>query len=134
MVASERLLLGNLSASGPITLLLCVIFFILRELIQIRSQSLQYFYDKFSWLQLASIALQCFSTIHMLKHAEGMDIEINRLGLLANGVCLTLQAIVTLKSVFLPFARFVGGLVTIMITLVPFFVVSFLTLLTFAYR
>ena len=72
----------------------------------------------------------------MFYHAGEQDYEPNviwRVRYVITGSLLVLQFIFFLRATFIPFARFVGGLLLIFYTLVPFFIISGLLLLIFAY-
>jgi|AntRauTorckE5430_2_1112549.scaffolds.fasta_scaffold45336_1 hypothetical protein len=69
----------------------------------------------------------------MMDEAGNPNPDINRRLLTVSGALLVGQFTFFLRSTFLPFARFVGGLTMIFATLVPFFIVSSLLLLAFAY-
>ena len=69
----------------------------------------------------------------MQENVDVADPEVNRSILTITGVLLIMQFMLILRSTFLPFASFVGGLLLILSTLIPFFIVSFLVLMFFAY-
>jgi hypothetical protein len=69
----------------------------------------------------------------MMEEVGKPDPDIKRTLLTMAGALLIAQFTFFLRSTFLPFARFVGGLTTIFATLIPFFIVSALLLLAFAY-
>lgn len=106
-----------------------------RELIRMRSQGGHYFWEIWTWIELSNISLLTVSTVSFMSLAdrtvEGNDI--NRNLLIATSTMAILQLTFFLRTTFVPFARFVGGLTLIFQTLIPFFIVSGLLLLAFAY-
>ena len=133
---TERLLDGSLTYVEPVILCICISVFILRELAQIKSQGVQYIYDVWSWVEIASVILLIFSVRHMIQflgNEAGSFFDVNRNLLIWSGMILILQGVFFLRATFLSFARFVGGLIMITAKLVPFFIVSSLLLLAFTY-
>jgi len=130
---SERLLRGTVSYTHPIVISACVGIFIIRELAQIKSQYAQYISDVWSWLENACIVLLSLTAKHMFEEIGNKEPIVKRNLLIATGAFLIVQCTSFLRSTFLPFARFVGGLLLIFNTLIPFFIVSLLLLLAFAY-
>ena len=66
LFASEKMLLpnGDRAVTESVALLWCLVVFILRASVQIKSQGMQYFTDFWGWIQLTStfllgLALQC---------------------------------------------------------------------------
>jgi len=133
LVGSDRLLNGELDQSIPTILSCCIVVFMFREFMQLKAQTTIYFSDFWCWTQLATISLLCVSTRHMQENVDVADPEVNRSILTITGVLLITQFMLILRSTFLPFASFVGGLLLILSTLIPFFIVSFLVLMFFAY-
>merc|ERR1740124_648973 len=121
----------------PIIISICVGFFLLREIMQAHSQCSHYIADIWSWQQNVCLGLLIISLKHMFQAAdEGNNFDpktIKRRLLIATGGMLIAQVIFFLRSTFLPFARFVGGLLLVFNVMVPFFIVSLLLLLAFAY-
>ena len=124
-----------------------------------RSQGGHYFWEIWSWVELSNISLLTASTIYFTS-LIGKNIgeeDIDRDLLVATGSMAIIQLVSILKvyslsvfsflnlslycpcktfflrTTFIPFARFVGGLTLICQTLIPFFIVSALLLLAFAY-
>ena len=157
LAASENLVAGESTALKPLMIWACMVVFVLRELIQIKSQGsksanpnvstvselsfnylltvcvVQFFADVWNWCQITSITLLGLSARHMMDEAGNPNPDINKRLLTVSGALLIAQFTFFLRSTFLPFARFVGGLTMIFATLVPFFIVSSLLLLAFAY-
>ena len=138
--ASERLnAKKKLTYVCPSILAACVIIFVLREVAQFKSQGWHYFKDGWNVPEYVSIIFSIRSIVHMrdyINSAAQDTFQINRTDLILTGNLLILTYIFYLRSTFLPFARFVGGLLLILTTLVPFFIVGSLLLLAFtlAYR
>ena len=66
--ASENLLNGAEALLECFFLLWCLIIFILRALIQIKSQTTQYFAEFWGWIQLTSIVLLSFALERLYEH------------------------------------------------------------------
>ena len=137
LIGSHRLLEGTITYWEPTIMSICVGFFLLREIMQYHSQWSHYIVDIWSWQQNVCIGLLITSLKHMFQAAdEGNNFDqetIKRRLLIATGGMLIAQVIFFLRSTFLPFARFVGGLLLVFNVMVPFFIVSLLLLLAFAY-
>ncbi len=133
LLGSERMIRGESRTVEPTVLLICLVIFVSRSIVQIKSQPSQFFADPWNWCQLALIISLSLSTNTMMKSIWQVEVELNRNLLIATCVLLVVQFTFFLKATFLPFARFVGGLLMIFNTLVPFFIVSGLYLLAFAY-
>ena len=133
---TERLIDGSLTYLEPTILCICISVFFLREFAQIKSEGVQYINDVWSWVEVASAIFLIFSVRHMIQFIErepGSAFDIQRNLLICSGMILILQGVFFLRSTFLSFARFVGGLLMITAKLVPFFIVSSLLLLAFTY-
>jgi len=137
MYGTEDLLFKPLELSlyYPIFILISSGFFIIRELIQVKSVSLgSYIYDAWSWMELISISFLLQTAAFMLNRAS-ISVPLDdgkKLLLIATTSILTLQFVFFLRSTFLPFARFVGGLILIIQTLIPFLIISILVLQFFS--
>ena len=114
-------------------LILSVIVLSFRTVIQIKSQPVQFFTDYWNWCQVINIILLTCVAKSMVDTTNEDEAVLNRNLFIASCAFLILQFTFFLKATFLPFARFVGGLMIIFYTLVPFFIVSGLLLLAFAY-
>ena len=132
-LGTERLLGGRARLLEPSLLFICVLFFVLRELVQIKSQSTQFFADYWNYIQIANWTLLFLSAKHMINEIGNSEPAVDKSMLIATGIMLIIQLTFFLRATFLPFARFVGGLLMIFHTLVPFFIVSSLLLLAFTY-
>jgi len=132
---SERLLNGTLTNLEPAVLSVCIGMFIIFEAAQMKSQGWNYFKDIWNAPELLSLFCLTASVIHMRAFFknESDEFEINRDLMIATGILLIVTFIFFCRSTFLPFARFVGGLLLILTTLVPFFTISSLLLLAFTY-
>lgn len=123
LIGSQRFVDGTMTIKAPIVLLACVGVFILREFIQLKSQSSTYFADAWNWMNISSITALALSSKHMLENqgkvsldTEGnvsLDFDIDKRLLTVTGALLIAQFTFFLRSTFLPFARFVGGLTMI---------------------
>ena len=133
LIGSEKLIAGESGVVEPFIMFIVASILVVREIIQLKSQTSQYFADFWNWLQAASIALLGSSAKHMMDEIGNPDPEPKKLLLTISGALLIIQLTFFLRATFLPFARFVGGLTSIFSTLVPFFIISNLLLLTFAY-
>ncbi len=132
---SEKLLNGKLTTFEPAVLSSCIGMFIIREAAQVKSQGWNYFKDIWNAPELLLIFSLTASVIHMKAFStdELNDIDIDRDLMILTGFLLIITFIFFCRSTFLPFARFVGGLLLILATLVPFFTISSLLLLAFTY-
>ena len=133
IAASEKLKKGEITLQEPLVISMCIVIFVLRQTIQLKSQPAQFFAGFWNYVNVASITLLGLSTRHMMNEVGSEDVVIKQRLLITTGAFLIMQTTFFLRATFLPFARFVGGLVTIFTTLVPFFVVASLMLLAFAY-
>jgi len=125
-----------------VALITCSVIFILRELIQLKSTTLSdYFSNGWNWIECASIAALLTATVHLIQlrgsfrgytYGENGEPE-TRLLFLCSGALLLLQFIFIVRTTFLPFARFVAGLLAILFSLIPFLVVSVMLLIIFTY-
>ena len=111
LVGSQRFVEGTMTIQAPIVLLSCVGVFILREFIQLKSQSSTYFADAWNWMNVSSITALALSSKHMFENQGKAlaDFDIDKRLLTVTGALLITQFTFFLRSTFLPFARFVGG-------------------------
>ncbi len=134
--ASQRLILRDspIEVYESVALIMCTTFFTLRELIQLSSSSFaNYISDGWNWIEFSSIAVLLTATIHMIRLRESIDLTPHRTLFIISGILLLLQFIFIVRTTFLPFARFVAGLLAITFSLIPFLIVSMMLLLTFTY-
>jgi len=112
------------------------------ELLQMRLRGfLGYLSDFWNYFDMFKLCLVVASTSVMLylEVAEGEDVPIwqntenIRYLLMVTGATVIIAVVVFLRATFLPFAEFVGGMLNIMITLIPFLVVALLILCAFAF-
>ena len=133
LVGSEKLIAGERSIIEPLILFFIAAFLGGRELILVKSQGTQYFTDGWNLLRVPSIALVASSAKHMMEEVGNPDPDPKKALLTTSGILIIIQLSFFLRATFLPFARFVGGFISIFSTLVPFFIIANLLLLTFAY-
>jgi len=122
---------GRITWTEPSLLAFCAILFMLREILQITSVGTDYIGDFWSWYELIGIILLLCTASHMLEKVDNQDLELNRYLLSWTSCLLLVNVIFFLRSTFLPFARFVGGLLIIVKCLMPFIIVSYLLSLIF---
>jgi ankyrin repeat protein len=116
------------------TLISCITIFILRECIQLKGCTfVDYIIDGWNWIEVSSIVALSMATVHMIQLSSNENMLPIRSIFIWSGVLLVMQFIFIIRTTFLPFARFVAGLLTITCTLIPFFVVSGMVLLAFTY-
>jgi len=133
VIGSQQLVDGNITLTWPHMLTLCSFVFIAREILQLWSVGINYIGDKWSWIELGCIICLLTTAHHMVDQVGRAEVEPKRQVLCLTGSLLTLQVLGFLRSTFLPFARFVGGLLEITRSLLPFLVVSLLLLGAFIY-
>jgi len=102
--------------------------FLLREIVDYKSVGAQYFFDPWNRIEVLLIVLLFYCATFFL-YPEHKQFSI----LAITGFLLIVQLILFLRTTFEPFARFVGGLLKIMVNLIPFLVISALLLLGFVY-
>jgi len=110
--------------------------FCVRELAQMVSQRSRYFLDSqnvFDFINVLFLALSLSKIDDMTNNQD--DIETwdtsKRFVFTGSGILLCIHTLFSLRSFFLPFARFARGTEVIIITLIPFFVTSSIMLLMF---
>ncbi len=111
-------------------LCVCTAFFILREIIQLVSEKSNYFLDVINFFEICNVITLIMAINRMENHERTAGTET---WLMAAATLLVMNLIFFLRSTFLPFSRFAQGLIVIFATLIPFFVVSSLLLMIFAY-
>lgn len=134
--ASSRILNGvHINFIESVILFWCIAMFVLREVLQMHGSNTfaDYVRDGWNWIECSSIIALALATYHMIVLRNNEDIVPNRNLFIWSGVLLVYQFVFVLRKIFLPFARFVAGLLAIIYTLVPFFVVSVMILLAFTY-
>lgn len=132
--AAEKFVLGEKSDNANITVVALSVYFAIRELYQVKFHSFNYFIDIWNWIDLTRISLALASAISLFRAKEGANINNGvRTLLLTTGAFVVAGLVLFLRSTFLPFAEFVGGLITIVITLGPFVFVSVLVVFSFAF-
>lgn len=119
---------GSVQLWHIIVLAFCILFFSLREFIQFMgsSTSADYFFDGWNMVELSSLSfliLNLYQLIEYWIHEIG-SIEVNADFFMISGTLLILQFILIVRTSFLPFARFVAGLISILAELIPFTIVS----------
>lgn len=115
-------------------LVLCSAIFCIREMIQLVSQKSQYFLDTkniydFLTVTFLVLTLRLMTTANADKSWNNQEKIVSIVG----GILLGTHSIVTLRSTFLPFARFARGAEAIFVTLIPFLVTSLIILKVFTY-
>lgn len=136
VISTEKFFSGNVQISEVLVIWVCIAINFIRECIRFKAQKSSYLLDIWSWSEITSIFLLTMSNIHFTNEVENPSEEISsstRRMMTLSGVFLVLNLLFYLRTTFSPFARFVGGLLIICFTLIPFFVVSFLVLLAFAF-
>lgn len=115
---------------------ICIGFLAFREFAQMYTAKGTYLFDTWSWFQWAGIVTTTMSLIDMIDIANVFMLEPyeRKTVYMITGSLLVLNLIFFLRAAFLSFARFVGGLILIFRVLIPFFLVSGLLLLLFAYN
>jgi ankyrin repeat protein len=108
--------------------------FLARELIQIAAQKSRYLVDKQNLFDLLNVSFMVMSVVYVLiddqNRTEGFDSS-KRLVLISCSILLCTHTVFSLRSTFLPFARFARGTEVILVTLIPFFVTTAIMLLMF---
>ena len=98
----------------------------LRELGQIIAERLRWFFSLWNYLDIATIVLVINSLFQMSHNGEPRIVLI-----VMTTTFLWLKAIFFLRSTFVSFAVFVGGILNIISDLIPFIVISSLILMAF---
>jgi len=106
LIGSQKLMDGNISFVEPMIIFVCVVIFVLREVIQLKSQPGQYFADPINYCQIASNTLLCLSARHMADEIGNPDPNINKRLLIVSGSFLIAQFTIFLRATFLPFVSY----------------------------
>lgn len=120
---------------GTTMLILCCVAFVIREIAQVLSQRSMYLFDMHNLADFANIIFLALLVGEASRHGENLLSNWSdsaRTTFFLSGISLSTHALYTLRSIFLPFARFVRGTQAITITLIPFFITSFIVLQMFA--
>mmetsp|Transcript_18684 Transcript_18684/g.27676 ORF Transcript_18684/g.27676 Transcript_18684/m.27676 type:complete len:1350 (+) Transcript_18684:52-4101(+) len=119
----------------------CFAFFCLREIIQMASEKMGYIFDGRNLFEITNLGFLASaiyrSRVDYDPESSSFDLSYDRILsmralLMVSASLLIVNFIVSLRSVFLPFARFVGGLQIIFYTLFPFFIVTAAILIAFS--
>jgi len=119
-------------------MLLLTFYFIGRELFELRRSGKRYIKDVWNWVDLSAIALVMATGIHFLGGAvvvedgRGSNLSFQRT-IMSAGALLTLSFVGYLKTTFLPFSNFVGGVMEILWDLFPFGIVTAIVLVAFSF-
>ena len=133
ILGSERMMNGEGTILEPTMIRICNAIFLFRHVIHIKSRTFQFFAGIWNWASLAAMVMLGLSARHMETEIGNDEPALKKELLIVTGALMVVQMTFFLRATFLPFARFVGGLITIFSTLVPFFIVASLMLLAFAY-
>lgn len=118
-------------------------FEIFKELCELINNKARYFVKKLKIVDLTRVVVMIMTVNVVSRHLKQQDQVIENgqkpgwiYFLMLSGIFLGIDIILSLRSTFLPFAKFSGGLFVITKALVPFLVVSmiFIICFTFAYR
>jgi len=120
-----------------------IVFFAMRVFIQIASTNvLTYLFDFWSLFEVILLILLTLSLLRVDSHENVDEVrrDADRSGMMntsgglivASGFFLIMDFISSLRATFYPIARLLTGLVGIIFTLIPFFIVLILVLLGFA--
>ena len=114
---------------------ICSVFLTFREIVQLFSQRVEYFLKTEKVIEIVTICCMAFSLRNISKatNMKGKFNDSDTYLFVFTVIFLATLILFSLRSTFLPFAKFVGGVNTIFYILFPFFVVATLVLLTFAY-
>lgn len=109
----------------------CIFIFLLRELTQFLGSTtyLDYFLDAWNWVELSSLVFLIINTAQLIELLLDDTVRPNASLFIVSGCLLILQFILIVRTTFLPFARFVAGLIAILAELIPFAVISLMFLL-----
>jgi len=131
--ASQLLHSGTITELWPSLLVFSAFLFLLREVLQILSVGGDYIGDTWSWNELLCIIFLLITAENMFDKIDHPEPELDVFLLSFTSFLLTVQIIFFLRSTFLPFAKFVGGLLEIVTKIIPFIIVSTLLLAAFIY-
>ena len=105
--------------------------FCARELAQMWSQKSRYLLELYNLFDYANIIFLALSLEAL--HKNGKWDNSMRVKFILSGISLAIHTLYILRAIFLPFARFARGTEAILVTLIPFFVTSFIALQMFAH-
>ena len=138
VVATEELLRYG---EGPHWFVPCLFYVyliieVLGEMFELCALGAAYFLRRSNFFDNTRIVLVGISLRIFDQQMEAYEQTNKVYILLCAGVLLGIDIIVVLRSTFLPFAKFSGGIVVIVKSLIPFFIVSiiFLTCFTYIFR
>lgn len=119
----------------PIALLIFSVLFFIQEFFQLyrfvtTNSAIAYWLDLWNWIDLVTVGLVATSAIKFLQ--EDADVPSHSL-LTTTGFFQFVLLVSYLKKTFFPFSKFVSGVIKIFWSLLPFLVISFITLFTFSY-
>mmetsp|Transcript_6925 Transcript_6925/g.11560 ORF Transcript_6925/g.11560 Transcript_6925/m.11560 type:complete len:583 (+) Transcript_6925:330-2078(+) len=119
----------------PTALIVFAAIFLLQEIYQVSrfyktNALLAYWLDLWNWVDLTSGMLMISSAVKFL-HDDRSE-NTTRI-IMATGCFQSLLFLSYLKKTFFPFSKFVNGVIKIVWAVVPFLVVSFVTLFTFSF-
>ncbi|KAL3927928.1 MAG: hypothetical protein SGBAC_012875 [Bacillariaceae sp.] len=139
MQASTLYLQGRRTDGYSYALYFFALIFLIREIKQVRRYIkakvlVDYAKELWNWVDVAVIALVTASaTILLLADPNSAYDDRARTILMVTNACQLFHFASFLKKIFLPFATFVGGLMMLFQTLLPFMVCTSLVLLAFAF-
>lgn len=119
----------------PIALMVFAAMFLLQEINQLfrfyhTNAMLAYWLDLWNWIDIASSGLVIGSAIKFLQNDRS---DSTRHLLMTTGCFQALLFLSYLKKTFFPFSKFVSGVIKIFWAVIPFLVVSFVTLFMFSF-
>lgn len=116
-----------------VLLLFCNMFFWIKELMQMKAQKADYFVEISNSLDIMNNLFLSLSLYHVASDDDQTEKwpDDKRYIYIISGILLGVHTLFSLRSTFLPFARFVRGTQFIMVTLIPFFVTTGIVLYIF---
>jgi len=126
---------SNYTPTGILIAVICFNFyFLLREILQMLSTGtrVDYFFDIFNLYEVTRMVLVFISAFLMMSTGDCFG-EGTQGTILTTGVLVIVGLIFILRTTFLPFGTFVGGLFLILKTTLPFLIVSFLLVFAFSF-
>ena len=119
----------------PTALIVFAAIFLLQEIYQAlrfykTNALLAYWLDLWNWVDLTSGMLVISSAVKFLQ--DDRSVNTTRI-IMTTGCFQSLLFLSYLKKTFFPFSKFVSGIIKIVWAVVPFLVVSFVTLFTFSF-
>ena len=128
--------LRTLTQGQVVVLLDCCLVLAVRQVMNLRKEGFRYFQNIFSYIEVArlvfllytsSILMEIFSIV-----PEGITYDFSWV-MKVTGILVIILCQVSLRSVFLPFATFVGGFILVVKALLSFLIMTFLFLTIFAF-